>query len=159
MGNFFDICCGLDMLNVSEHLIMCYHFSKNRAEEALGETKTKQGNSYQMQFFLKLLSSLLLLSYHPRRLHCCFIRRDLASSKSSNSFSDEQPTPRPAACSCLLWLLSKKKLMGQTSQGGAGTCTWCKDVCYETKPFCFEDKMLSYFKKQFRTIIIVYRAL
>ena len=92
-----------------------------KTEQTPWETKTKQGNSNQMQFFkvtttyIHLCTTIpcLLLSYHPRRLHCCFIRRDLASSKSSNSFSDEQqPTPRPAPCSCLLWLLSKKKIDG-----------------------------------------------
>ena len=37
--------------------------------------------------------------------------------------------------------IKQKKLMGQASQEGGGAAgTWCKDICYETKPFCFEDK-------------------
>ena len=36
--------------------------------------------------------------------------------------------------------IKQKKLMGQTSQEVGAAGTWCKDICYETKPFCFEDK-------------------
>lgn len=49
----------------------------------------------------------------------------------------------PKACTMLLLALAikQKKLMGQASQEGGGAAgTWCKDICYESKPFCFEDK-------------------
>ena len=43
--------------------------------------------------------------------------------------------------------------MGQTSQEGGAAGTWCKDICYETKPFCFEDKNAELLQKAITFII------
>ena len=123
---------------MSELSLMRYHFPKKQSRP--WETK-KQSKEIPIicSFFKATIQFATIVP--PSENALLFYSPWLGKFKKFKQFL-RWAAANPKACTMLLLALAikQKKLMGQTSQEGGAAGTWCKDICYETKPFCFEDK-------------------